>query len=233
MNRIDCRSFEDRLERLMSGRSNPDERHAADGHLAACSRCRELYGLAREELGAFGAPPPPGMIESILERTSGSPCSRSRERLCDLVDGALETVDCQLVELHLEGCPDCSRLHTALVHLGQDLPAFAHLEPDAAFVSEVLVRTRAVVRGQLHLAKSAGDSERGRSVVILAVKKFINSTRVWFREIDRAKANRDDQRCPDEPPDLNDVGYRQLCHLRLSNFDIKSFWRDCIQVHIL
>ena len=146
MNRIDCRSFEDRLERLMSGRLNPNERRAAEEHMATCSRCEELYGLTREELGSLSTPPPVDLVESILERTSGSPCARASELLCDLVDRALPTVDGQLVRLHLESCPRCSHLHTVLVHLGEDLPAFAHLEPDAAFVSEVLARTRETLR---------------------------------------------------------------------------------------
>jgi predicted anti-sigma-YlaC factor YlaD len=138
---MDCKAFDDCLELLMSDRSTLEQRRAAEAHLDGCSRCSELYGLTREELRSLDTPPPAGMVESILERTSGSACAGSRELLCDLVDDSLPAVDRQLVRLHLEGCGDCTRLHATLVHLAEDLPAFAHLETDPSFVPEVLVRT--------------------------------------------------------------------------------------------
>ena len=78
---------------------------------------------------------PPGLAASILERTSGPACHRSRDLLCDLTDGWLEETDAELVGLHLEVCDHCSALARTL---RQRHPESEAIEPDVhGFLAEM------------------------------------------------------------------------------------------------
>ena len=72
------------------------------------------------------------LIRNVLERTSGSPCERAAGLLPDLTDGALEDLDRQLVQAHLEHCPGCRALAVTLGWLDPLLPKMA-LEPSEPF----------------------------------------------------------------------------------------------------
>ena len=96
--------------------------------------------------------PPKDMIEAILARTSGRTCDTARERVCDFVDGRLESVDAQLVQLHLEGCADCAELASAVARLTGELPALAELQLDDRFLGEVVARTSGRRRWAAQLA---------------------------------------------------------------------------------
>ena len=103
---------------------------------------------------------PSGLAESILARTSGSPCALARARLGDVVDLArddlvaapvhpadhemdqeTDEIGLVLVQAHVRDCRDCAALSRALVQLCDDLPTFAELAPDPSLVQHVLSRT--------------------------------------------------------------------------------------------
>ena len=138
---MDCRSFLDRLEALLDETLGGDARRAAEEHLRECADCRQLVELARSEPDGTAVEPPDSLAGSILERTSGPACETARDRLCDYVDGSLPEFDSDLVRLHLDGCEACEGLAAALASLARELPAMAEIEPDSAFVSDVLSRT--------------------------------------------------------------------------------------------
>jgi predicted anti-sigma-YlaC factor YlaD len=138
---MDCRSFLDRLEALLDETLGGDARRAVEEHLRECADCRQLLELARSEPDGAAVEPPADLAGSILERTSGPACNGARDRLCDYVDGALPEIDAELVRLHLDGCESCEGLALALTSLTAELPAMAEIEPDAAFVDDVLART--------------------------------------------------------------------------------------------
>jgi len=141
---MECTQFNDRLEALLDGTLSDGDRASAEAHAAACPQCRELYALdalTRVDVER-SVETPSGLTESILARTSGRACGRAQTLLGDLVDGALEGLDRELVDAHLQGCHECAALARALARLGEDLPAFAELGPDAALVDDVLARTR-------------------------------------------------------------------------------------------
>jgi predicted anti-sigma-YlaC factor YlaD len=48
-------------------------------------------------------------------------CARVREVLLELPDAALQSVDRPGVEAHLAACPECQRLHDALMRVDQGL----------------------------------------------------------------------------------------------------------------
>jgi len=138
---VDCRTYEDLLDALLEGRLSESERQALDAHAAGCPRCGELLSLATMELGDVEEPAPEGLAEAVLARTSGSPCGRARELLCDLVDETLQEADAELVGIHLGGCAECRSTAAALARLRTDLPLLAEVRPGERFVEGVLART--------------------------------------------------------------------------------------------
>ena len=137
---MECTQFSDRLEALLDGTLPAGEQTRAEAHAAACPRCRELYTLMRGELER-PVETPGGLTESILARTSGRACPRAQTLLGDHVDGTLGGLDRELVDAHLQRCDECAALARVLNRLGEDLPVFAELRPDAALVDDVLART--------------------------------------------------------------------------------------------
>ena len=138
---MDCTQFHDRLEALLDGTLPAGGQARAEAHAAACPRCREFYTLMRADFESLAIETPAGLTESILARTSGRACGCAQTLLGDHVDGTLDGLDRELVETHLRMCADCAALATVLTRLGQDLPAFAELRPNAALVDDVLALT--------------------------------------------------------------------------------------------
>ena len=134
-----CQAFQDRLQDLLDGTLPAGERRSVQAHLDTCPRCRELATLMRMDLSSDEASP--DLTAAVLERTTGSPCIRAREILCDYVDDALDAVDRELLTLHLERCRECAATAMALAVLAEDLPAMAVLTPAGGFVGEVLAAT--------------------------------------------------------------------------------------------
>ena len=140
---MSCSRFEDRLDELLAGTLPPAERVWAAEHAAGCPRCGEVYALLDEASGRGPVEAPADLADDVLSRTSGPPCGRARDRLGDLLDGALDPVDRRLVEAHLHRCADCAALAAAAARLGAELPALAELPPPPELADAVLARTRA------------------------------------------------------------------------------------------
>ena len=134
-----CQAVQDRLQDLLDGKLAAGERRFVQAHLDTCPRCRELAALMRMDLS--GEEASPDLTAAVLERTTGSPCTRAREILCDYVDDALDVVDRELLTLHLGRCSECAATATALAGLAQDLPSMAVLALDGGFVGDVLAAT--------------------------------------------------------------------------------------------
>jgi anti-sigma factor RsiW len=139
--KLDCPGLLDRIEAFLEGRLNDDDRLAVEQHLSACGNCRELTQRLRAAPEDRSLEPPAGLVETVLAGTTGSVCGTARERLCDHVDDELGPFDDELVRSHLNGCDECSALARCLSRLSAELPLLAELEPDPAFVGDVLRRT--------------------------------------------------------------------------------------------
>jgi hypothetical protein len=137
---VNCREFEERIHLWITAAGEANLDAAAREHLASCPRCARLLDLA-----AGGATV--DLADGILARTTGGACSSHHERICAFVDGDDEgstSVEQELVAEHLDHCAECSALAAALVWMKQSLPELAEIEPDVAFVSDVLdLTTRA------------------------------------------------------------------------------------------
>jgi hypothetical protein len=84
---------------------------------------------------------PDDLTNSILKRTSGPACGRSRECLPDFVDGRLDAGSGGLLALHLEYCSRCGALDQTLRELAGTFPGMALLEPEESFTAAVMQAT--------------------------------------------------------------------------------------------
>ena len=153
---MSCSWFDERLDELLAGNLPADEQARAAAHAAGCPRCGEIYALLSEAPGRPPAEAPGDLAGAVLSRTSGPLCERARARLGDLLDGALDGVDRQLVEAHLDHCADCAALAAAAARLGDELPTLAELPAPPELVDAVLARTHG--RTASRPAAVGGDS---------------------------------------------------------------------------
>ena len=84
---------------------------------------------------------PDDLTNSILKRTSGLACGRSRDYLPDFVDGKLDAGSGGLLALHLQYCSGCRALDQSLRGLAGTFPGMALLEPEEGFTAAVMQAT--------------------------------------------------------------------------------------------
>jgi len=135
-----CRAFEDHLDRLLAGELSAKEVQAAERHLRICARCRRLHELSRGPSAVEGVQPPAGLVQAVLERTTGPVCGFAEDRLCAWAD-ELPADDHELVTRHLDHCTRCAALARELRGLGATLPGLAEIRPDDDFVRDVMMAT--------------------------------------------------------------------------------------------
>lgn len=135
---MDCRRFEQDLERLSCGTLPEFRQRQAEAHAATCEACGELLALAMLPTATDQAA---GFVAAVVARTSGSPCESAAASLPARVDGTLEVEEHALVAGHLASCAECAELLAVLEAVGRELPSLAQVLPDARFVEDVLKRT--------------------------------------------------------------------------------------------
>jgi anti-sigma factor RsiW len=138
---MSCREFETRLENLLDGRLDSATRQACLGHAKGCAACSELLAAVGSLTGEMSSVALDSLTVAVLEHTIGSACEQAREHLPALVDRELDSVERELIELHLGECPDCQRLAATLMALRRELPKLAEMTLDPQFATEVLAAT--------------------------------------------------------------------------------------------
>lgn len=138
---MDCAGFLERLDAFLDGSLSANERKAAGAHLNMCPRCREVMSAMPTDWRFLGVESPPDLAESILERTSGRVCHRALTLLTGYVDGDLGPLDHDLVQSHVDHCPECAAIALALITLPTDIAAFAEARPVSGFVEDVVAAT--------------------------------------------------------------------------------------------
>jgi hypothetical protein len=81
------------------------------------------------------------LIRGIMQRTSGSPCGRARDLICEQTDGTLEKVDAGLLSAHSEHCADCRSLAATMAWMRRPLQELAEIDPGPQFTADVLQQT--------------------------------------------------------------------------------------------
>jgi hypothetical protein len=104
---MNCFAFEDLAAEYHEGRLAPEKRAAAEDHLAGCADCRQLLSAASGDAALLSEPEARDLARSILKRTSGLPCARTRRKLKSFIQGTLPYQDARLIERHLDHCPSC------------------------------------------------------------------------------------------------------------------------------
>lgn len=155
---MNCHDFEIRLERLLEGDLEATEATRSLKHAAQCRVCGELL----QAVGGLDAAPvvesEEPLIETILERTTGSVCGQAEAKLPAYVDHELATADHELLQAHLDGCAHCRRLVATLGLLNRELPRLAEAPADEELVQRILAATlpaRIRVRRWMHKSWSA------------------------------------------------------------------------------
>jgi anti-sigma factor RsiW len=139
---IDCQEFMDRLDGFLDGKLSGATREAVHEHLRRCADCRRMAAIAGgDDRGDAGAGAPADLASAVLEQTSGSTCRSARARLCDYVDGGVEAIEGELLEVHTTSCPTCAGLVQALTRMPADLALLAELDPGPAFTAGVVAAT--------------------------------------------------------------------------------------------
>ena len=176
---MSCTTLLTRIEMFLEGRLLAAEQKAAAAHLAGCPRCREIVEVMRTDLRFMSDEPPAGLTESILERTSGRPCDQAKASLGDLVDGLVTRLDRDLLEGHLESCPECAGVRRALTQLADDLPVFATLRPIPSLVDDVMALTVARRSSWQDVLSATWQSLLGRSRLALEAG-YVGAVLLWL-----------------------------------------------------
>lgn len=94
-----------------------------------------------EESAASTTFPAADLTGKVMEQTSGPACNKARELLGDFVDQSLGNDAAPLLAGHLENCPSCRQIETAMRELATVLPSMAAMEPGELFTQSVLEAT--------------------------------------------------------------------------------------------
>ena len=155
---MDCTAFQECLFAGLEGRLDAAIRERMEAHAASCSDCRELELLVTGDEGRLvdratldngaGVGPPADLVNGVLARTSGGSCERAASLLSERADAEADATspEAALLQMHLETCPECAALGRALERLDQELSGLAELQPDDAFVADVMAATVGATR---------------------------------------------------------------------------------------
>lgn len=143
MNRhaMDCKTVEKLLPLLLTGQLDHNRQGAVEEHLTRCDACG--HKLA-EMLGA-GQPmnedDVDGFVAGVVNKTSGPACGRVRESVCMRADGGIDDLTEAMRVAHTAHCADCRRFTAKFEWIMAELPLWREMEPDGAFVRDVLLAT--------------------------------------------------------------------------------------------
>jgi len=141
---MDCRRFEENLERLLTGELAAEEADRAAAHYATCARCARLLDIVRGD-HVHDVPNDESFVAALLRKTAGSSCARATANLCAWVDGELDATEADLVQLHVAHCADCAEVTAALHAMAADLAGMAEIDPGPAFTRDAVDRARAAL----------------------------------------------------------------------------------------
>ncbi len=121
---MSCTShFRELLPSWAADELEPSKARTVERHLEECQECRALADelrRIRRDLEPIRDLLPPTDLEGTL---SGSACSRWRRVLFTAMDGELQEEELPALLEHLDDCPDCSSVWTAMSALRQVGPS--------------------------------------------------------------------------------------------------------------
>lgn len=139
---MNCRKFELRLERFLTGALSPASMRECREHLKSCVVCSKMLDSTKQERTWIKSDLDEGLVQAILEKTSGKGCNRAHELLPDHVDNNLAPAPRALIEQHLENCRSCKQIYETLEELTVHLPSLAEINPGDGFTAEFMRTVR-------------------------------------------------------------------------------------------
>jgi predicted anti-sigma-YlaC factor YlaD len=132
---MSCASIQDRLFEYVDGSLDTITHASIASHVASCVDCAALVAsLEHTESDET-------LTQAVLNRTTNDACEQSADRIPDWIDGALDTLDAELVAGHVAHCGDCKVLANVMQAMAIDLPALAEIQPDPSFADDVMAAT--------------------------------------------------------------------------------------------
>ena len=142
MNRDLCAFVDTWLDDWLAGRLPADAARRIDAHVAGCDRCRRLAAVVRGAEATSDVPDAEvDLLAPVLDRTSGSACSRAEQLLPALADNELEGDSADILRDHLSHCDACAQLLAVLRESRTVLPALAEIRTPPGLVERVLDAT--------------------------------------------------------------------------------------------
>jgi anti-sigma factor RsiW len=133
---MSCAPIQDRLFEYVDGSLDAITHASVALHIESCADCAALAAsLERTE------PADEDLTRAVLRRTTRDACEQSAARIPDWIDGALDTLDSELLAGHVSHCTDCEALAAVMRTMAVDLPTLAEITPDANFADDVLAAT--------------------------------------------------------------------------------------------
>jgi len=133
---VSCERIQERLFEYVDDALDAGAHREIERHLEGCAACAEFAEALRAPLDHAE-----DWTRAVLSRTASDPCAQAIDRLPPWVDGDLERFDAKLVGGHVEHCAGCNALAGVLRTMREELPQLAEIEPDIAFVDDVLAAT--------------------------------------------------------------------------------------------
>lgn len=195
MNRDECCFVDTWLDDWLAGRLPEEAARRIEQHVSGCGRCRRLVAILHDvEDDDAARAPEADLLSGVLERTTGSACSRAEGALPALVDDELDADSRDLVRAHVGRCNACARLLAALEESRQVLPSLAELEPPPGFATRVFALTSRHTRQpslarwwQRILARPRASLELAYVATLLLVIVFGNPVSAFNEARDRAE----------------------------------------------
>ena len=159
---MNCRTWDAACEAYLAGSLDPGRLRMFLAHADACPRCREILDAMDVDLADLVADGDPGvdhpdLVESVLDRTTGSSCERAESLLALSPESTPDADQAALLAAHLEHCDRCAGLERTLSWLLPELKEMGRIEPETDLVYDVL-RASSSVRSR----KRAGALARRR-----------------------------------------------------------------------
>lgn len=133
---MSCAPIQDLLFDYVDGSLDATGRERVRAHLESCTGCASLAeNLEQHEIVDED------LMRAVMSRTAANGCEQSVGRLPGWIDGALESLDAELVASHVAHCDECASLAAVMRAMTTDLPQLAEVEVDARFVDDVMAAT--------------------------------------------------------------------------------------------
>jgi anti-sigma factor RsiW len=133
---LNCAWAQSRLFDYLDGLLDATASERIKKHLNGCRECASFAAALESPVDDAE-----DLTQAVLRGTGCAACDQSLERLPDWIDGAIATVDAELLAGHVTHCAECQAIAGVLRAMETDLPELAEVRPDERFLDDVMAAT--------------------------------------------------------------------------------------------